>query len=74
MTEGQKQRTQDKIYRQMLLIQESHWDTENERVPIKYFYRNAIKNARFSEDYEMCQAITDSAIKYGIDIDGKRVD
>lgn len=66
-----KQLTLDKIYNQMRMIQEKHWQSDMEHIPLKWFYKNAIKNAKSQEDYEMCQALTDSAEKYDIDIDGK---
>ena len=46
-----KQLTLDKIYNQMRMIQEKHWQSDMEHIPLKWFYKNAIKNAKSQEDY-----------------------
>ena len=67
MNDRQKQQTQERIFRQLRMLQSRHFETEGVRVPLKLFYKNAIENSVDSEDYEMCQALKDSAQKYMID-------
>ena len=67
LPERAKMRAQEKVFRQMRLIQENHFEDEGERIPLKVFYRNAITQSAERDDFEMAQLLKDSAAKYMID-------
>ena len=70
MTDQQKDETQAKIFRQIRQIQKKHYDENLEWLPLEYFYIVNIYNAEEDENYELCQAVKDSAKKHGIKLHG----
>jgi hypothetical protein len=60
-----------KLYRQLLGVQQQMMDEEDEHIPIRIIYERALRGAERNEDYEMCQALRDSAKKYKIELDGQ---
>jgi hypothetical protein len=70
MTDVEKTREQVTIFRQMRILQKNHYNDELEWLPLEYFYIVNIFNAENNEDYELCQAIKDSAEKHGIRLHG----
>ena len=66
MPENLKSRFQNKLFKQIRIVQiRAHED--GEEWTVRELYQRAIYNAELNEDYELCQALKDSAHKYGLD-------
>ena len=69
MSNWEKRTVQEHVYHRLHEIM--LWNEEHEGIiyDIEYYYSIALHNASLKEDYELCQALKDSAELFEIELD-----